>query len=60
MHVLTALQEERNMLEEAIGYQNKIEARLVAVPPADFGHDLTKLKEICQQQQDQLKVRHIS
>lgn len=56
MHVLAALQEEKNMLEEAISYQNRMEAKLMAMPPNDFGHDLTKLKEICQQQQDQLMV----
>lgn len=58
MHVLTALQEEKNLLEEAISYQNKIENMILTAPPTDFGHDLTKLKEISQQQLDQLKVRN--
>lgn len=56
MHVLTALQEEKNLLDEAIGYQNKVETMLSTAPPVDFGVDLTRLKEICHQQQDQLKL----
>lgn len=58
MHVLTALQEEKNLLDEAIKYQNKVETMLMSAPANDFGLDLTKLKEISQQQQDQLKVNH--
>lgn len=56
MHVLTALQEEKNMLEESICYQSKVQMKLLAEPPIDLDVDLSKLKEICQQQQDQLKV----
>lgn len=56
MNVLTALQEEKNMIEEAIRYQNKVHMKSALEMEFDIDKDLTKLKLISQQQQEQLKV----
>lgn len=56
MNVLTALQEEKNMIEEAIHYQNKVHMKSISEMEFDLDKDLTKLKLISQQQQEQLKV----
>lgn len=56
MHVLTVLQEEKNMIEDVIRYQDKVEMKLATDSELDPGQDICKLKEISQQQQEQLKV----
>lgn len=56
MNILTALQEEKNMIEEAIRYQNKIHMKSITEMEFDLDKDLSKLKSISHQQQEQLQV----
>lgn len=60
LNVLTVLQEEQNMLQEALRHQSKVQSLWSTEGSADYGMDLWKLKEISKQQQEQLKVTSIA